>query len=172
MPNYRRVRVGCGTWFFTVVTAHRRHVLASSASMEALRGSIAEVQRDQPFVIDAWVVLPDHMHAIWTLQDSDFSRRWARIKRGFTRRCGLPHVSLRGSDAGIWQRRFWEHLVRDDDDFARHMDYVHYNPVKHGHVARVIDWPWSTFHRCVRRGPNTPDWGEREPVVPGFDVGE
>lgn len=140
--------------------------------MNALRESVAEVRRELPLVIDAWVVLPDHMHAIWTLRDSDFSSRWARIKRGFTRRCGLPHVSSRGADAGIWQPRFWEHLVRNENDFARHMDYVHYNPVKHGHVQRVADWPWSTFHRCVRRGIYVPDWGQAEPVAPDFDAGE
>lgn len=172
MPNYRRTRADCGTWFFTVVTAGRRPILTATASIGALRQSIAEVRRELPFMIDAWVVLPDHMHAIWTLHEGAFSDRWARIKREFTRQCGLPHVSSRGSYAGIWQPRFWEHWVRDEIDFGRHMDYVHYNPVKHGYVRRVTDWPWSTFHRCVQRGMYTADWGEVEPQVPGWNVGE
>jgi len=172
MPNYRRAYAPGGCWFFTVVTAHRRPILTSNTAIDVLRESVRDVLRTRPFRIDAWVILPDHMHAIWTLPDADFSRRWGCIKAAFTRRCGLPRVSAHGSPAGIWQPRFWEHLIRDEQDFARHMDYVHYNPVKHGHARRVADWPWSSFHRCARRGIYRADWGQAEPVMPSIDVGE
>lgn len=119
-----------------------------------------------PFSIDAWVVLPEHMHAIWTLpaDDFDFSTRWGRIKVGFTRHYDGAHMSAPRQNAGLWQPRFWEHLIRDEADLTTHMDYVHYNPVKHGYVTRVIDWPYSSFHRCVHRGIYAADWGDKEPA--------
>jgi len=168
MPNYRRARNAGATYFFTVVTAQRRPLLATIEAIAVLRQSVAEVHRQMPFLIDAWVVLPEHMHALWTLpkDDMDFSSRWGRIKAGFTRRCGLAHTSGRRRDAGLWQPRSWEHLIRDEADFAAHMDYLRYNPVKHGHVARVIDWPHSSFHRCVRQGIYPVDWGNSEPAIP------
>ncbi len=168
MPNYRRARNAGATYFFTVVTARRRALLATADAVAALSRSVAEVRRRMPFTVDAWVVLPEHMHAIWTLplDDADFSTRWGRIKAGFTRRAGIAHVSASGRDGGVWQPRFWEHLVRDETDLAAHMDYLHYNPVKHGHVARVVDWPYSSFHRCVRDGVYAADWGAVEPGVP------
>lgn len=168
MPNYRRARDAGATYFFTVVAARRRALFASDAAVAALRESVAEVRHALPFAIDGWVVLPEHIHAIWTLPDTDadFSTRWGRIKAGFTRRCELPHRSAPGDYAGLWQPRFWEHRIRDETDFAAHMDYLHYNPVKHGHVARVADWPWSSFHRHMRRGLYPPDWGATEPARP------
>ena len=122
------------------------------------------VHRARPFRIDAWVVLPDHLHCVWTLPagDDDFSTRWRLIKTIFAR--GLPAAERR-SDArkrhqerGIWQRRFWEHGIRDEADFAAHVDYVHFNPVRHGYVAHVTDWPYSTFNACVRRGLYPSNW--------------
>jgi putative transposase len=166
MPNYRRARNAGATYFFTVVTAGRRALLVGEPAIAALRQSVAEVQRQMPFSIDAWVVLPDHMHALWTLpeNDADFSSRWGRIKAGFTRLSGLAHTSAPRQDGGVWQPRFWEHLIRDDADFDAHMDYLHYNPVKHGYVSRVIDWRHSSFHRCARQGFYPVDWGDSEPV--------
>lgn len=174
MPYYRRTLVHGATYFFTVVTRQRKPILASPAAVEMLRKSVAAVQRVQPFVIDAWVVLPDHMHAIWTLPDgdADYSRRWGRIKAGFTQRSGIGRVAGRGRDAGVWQPRFWEHLIRNDRDASAHMDYVHFNPVKHGLVRRVSDWPYSSFHRCVRDGLYPGNWGDREPTPPSTAVGE
>lgn len=175
MPNYHRARIPGSTYFFTVVTAQRRPLLTAAEAVAALRQSVAEVRRQLPFSIDAWMLLPDHMHAIWTLpvDDFDFSTRWGRIKAGFTRRCGKAHTSAPGRDAGLWQPRFWEHLIRDKTDFAVHMDYTHYNPVKHGYVRRVIDWPYSSFHRCVRQGIYAADWGDDEPRgTPGRTFGE
>jgi putative transposase len=150
---------------------------------QALREGIQEVRLSLPFTIEAWVLLPDHMHTIWTLPDGDanYQARWAIIKRTVTRRCtGLlakgkedlvrkTHPTFVGNElntsiqsrreGGLWQRRFWEHAIRDEEDFRRHMDYLHYNSVKHGYVKNVVDWPYSTFHRLVARGKYTPNWG-------------
>lgn len=152
MSNYRRARTRGGTYFSTVVTAGRLPLLASDAAIRVLRESVAQVRRVLPFTITAWVVLPDHMHAVWKLpdDDADFSTRWGRIKAGFTQRCDTPHDSGPRRYAGIWQSRFWEHRIRDERDLAAHVDYVHFNPVKHGYATRVIDWPYSTFHRLAR----------------------
>jgi len=127
-----------------------------------------------PFTIDAIVVLPEHLHAIMTLPegDADFSTRWSQIKRRFTDAvtAGGKRLARRGNgEAALWQRRFWEHTVRDDDDFERHVDYIHFNPVKHGLVGRVRDWPHSSFHRYVRQGVLPEDWaGDVRPDQGGF----
>jgi len=162
MPYYRRTKRPGATYFFTVVTARRRPLFADPAAISLLRHSIAEVKRELPFSILAWVVLPDHMHAIWTLPpgDADFSRRWGRIKAGFSRRYGGVHTSAPGRNSGLWQPRFWEHLIRDEKDLATHVDYTHYNPVKHGLVQRVAEWPYSSFHRHVQQGMLPVDWGD------------
>jgi putative transposase len=175
MPNYRRARNAGATYFFTVVTAGRRPLLVGEQAIAALRQSVTEVHRQMPFSIDAWVVLPDHMHALWTLpeSDADFSSRWGRIKAGFTRLSGLAHRSGPQQDSGLWQPRFWEHLIRDAADFAAHMDYLHYNPVKHGHAARVVEWRHSSFHRCVLQGIYPAGWGDSEPATsPDRSFGE
>ncbi len=114
-------------------------------NIELLRYSVAVVKQHRPFIIDAWVVLPEHLHCIWTLphNDDDFSSRWRDIKGCFSR-------TLKRQP--LWQPRFWEHAIRDEDDYRRHVDYIHINPLKHGWVTRVIDWPFSTFHRDVQRG--------------------
>lgn len=165
MPNYRRARREGSTWFFTVVTARRRCILATGQAVSALRQSVAAARHQKPFHIDAWVILPDHMHAIWTLPpgDRDFSSRWGLIKAGYSRNSGLPHTSATRRDSGLWQPRFWEHRIRDARDYATHMDYAHYNPVRHGYVTRVKDWPYSSFHRAVREGLYPLDWGTTEP---------
>ena len=116
----------------------------------------------RPFVIDAWVLLPDHLHCLWTLPDgdADFSTRWMMIKRAVSLACREDYrradwvtaSKLKHRESTIWQRRFWEHQIRDENDFARHVDYIHFNPVKHGHGQRAVDWPHSTFHRYVRDG--------------------
>ena len=164
MPNYRRYRVPGGCWFFTVALADRRsRVLVDH--IDDLRHAVATVRERHPFHIDAMVVLPDHVHAVWTLPDGDcdFSRRWYLVKVAFTRAVVRSSTPVpRGGRLGerrLWQRRFWEHLIRDDDDFARHVDYCHVNPMKHGRVARVGDWPYSSFHRAVREGIYSADWG-------------
>lgn len=168
MSYYRRTRTGT-SFFFTVVSYHRRPILCTEAVRESLRIAIENVRAARPFSIDAWVLLPDHLHCIWTLPegDGDFSTRWSLIKRSVSRFASevtLDPASRTASackhrDSTVWQRRFWEHQIRNELDFARHADYIHFNPVKHGHVERVSDWPYSTFHRYVRNGLYARDWG-------------
>ena len=121
---------------------------------------VRDVRRRRPFRIDGWVVLPDHLHCIWTLPagDVDFTTRWRLIKAGFAKHLPKTEHRSRRGERGIWQRRFWEHAIRDERDYASHMDYLHFNPVKHGHVRRVADWPYSSFARCVERGIYPCDW--------------
>ena len=133
-------------------------------SIDALRTAFRETQRHHPFTIDAIVVLPDHLHTVWTLPegDADFSTRWRLIKTSLSRKlAGGESISssrVGKGERGIWQRRYWEHTIRDEIDFSRHIDYVHINPVKHGLVKRVGDWPYSSFHRMVRDGIYPEDW--------------
>lgn len=164
MPNYRRAFVPGGCWFFTVNLLERRNTLLTDR-IDALREAIQRTRWKLPFEIDAFVVLPDHLHAIWTLppNDSDFSTRWRLIKSRFAKSIPkqerLSKVRQERGERGIWQRRFWEHLIRDDEDYRRHVEYCYINPMKHGLVGRVRDWPHSSFHRDVRAGIVPEDWG-------------
>ncbi len=170
MPNYRRVYVEGGYWFFTVNLGNRRSRLLTE-HIGALREAVAKVRRRLPFEIDAWVVLPDHMHAVWSLPDgdTDFPTRWRLIKTFFSR--ALPAIEWRTDvhkarhERGIWQRRYWEHLIRDERDYALHIDYCWFNPVKHGLVANVEDWPYSSFHRDNRGNPKAGDFSGFEKVL-------
>jgi putative transposase len=162
MSNYRRVNAKGATYFFTVTTYRRREFLTLPESRQALRNAIAAAKQRCAFVTRAWVLLPDHMHCIWTLpeNDADFSKRWGLIKAEFTKQSKarlhnadwMNQSKHKHRESTIWQRRFWEHRIRDEDDFDNHMDYIHFNPVKHGYVDRVCDWPYSTFHRYARSG--------------------
>lgn len=180
MSDYRRPWVAGGTYFFTVVTYERRQVLTTEAVRAALRGAINQARTTLPFKIDAWVLLPDHLHRVWTLPwpDDNFAARWAIIKRRVARECAaivgaLPSISrIRRNEHMFWQRRFWEHQIRDADDLTRHLDYIHWNPVKHGLVKTVKDWPYSTFHRYVAQGIYPGDWGGIEVVDAGGNFGE
>ena len=177
MPTYRRARTAGGTYFFTVVTYRRQAIFVKPESRTLLRDAIKIVQQRHPFTIEAWVLLPDHLHAIWTLPqgDEDYSKRWGRIKAGFSRKAKqffhhdewMNPTKTRRRESTIWQRRYWEHQIRDDDDFRIHMDYLHYNPVKHGLVERVVDWPYSTFHRYVQQGRYPVEWGGQMAPVEG-----
>ena len=134
------------------------------------------MRQAHPFQIDGIVILPDHLHTLWTLPegDDDYSLRWRQIKSAFSRRLDegetVSASRSRKRERGVWQRRFWEHTIRDDEDFARHLDYIHYNPVKHGHVKRVADWPYSSFHRHVQQGIYSLEWGGVNVV--DLEVGE
>jgi putative transposase len=173
MVNYRRNFLAGGSFFFTVNLIDRRLRLLTE-HIGLLRHAFKSVCRRHPFDIEAIVVLPDHLHAIWTLPeaDPDFALRWRLIKSEFSR--GLPRSERISAsrttkgERGIWQRRYWEHTLRNDSDFARHADYIHFNPVKHGHVSQVRDWPYSSFHRMVRLSIYPSDWAGRanddEPV--------
>jgi len=164
MPNYRRAWMPGGTYFFTVNLSQRGGNQLLVQHIDALREAVRIVRRVHPFLIHAWVVLPDHMHCVIELPptDTNFALRWRLIKQVFSK--GLPTAERLSSsrrkrnERGIWQRRFWEHLIRDDADYQAHMDYVHINPLKHGLVKRVTDWPYSTFHRLVEQGIYPKDW--------------
>jgi len=164
MPNYRRYRIQGGCYFFTVNLLERKKTLLVD-NVDLFRESVRVTKQRYPFHIDAWVILPDHLHCIWTLPpgDANFSGRWREIKKYFSK--ALPQterrskVRIRRKERGIWQRRFWEHAIRDDEDYAVHMDYIHYNPVKHGWVEHVSDWPYSTFHHWVKKEVYQKNWG-------------
>jgi len=180
--RYRRLRCPGATYFFTVVTAQRAPLFSNSENVGLLQDVTRLVRIDHPFEIDAQVVLPDHLHALWTLPegDADFSTRWMLIKSNFSRRLirrlrKVAPLDMPGNarttrrERTVWQGRFWEHLIRDDDDFARHIEYVHYNPVKHGLVRAPIDWPHSTFQSFVARGLYEAHWGrDAMPPLPAW----
>ena len=163
MPNYRRAFVPGGCWFFTVNLLERRQALLVD-HVEALRTAVAATRQKYPFDIDAIVILPDHLHAVWTLPpgDADFSTRWRLIKSRFAKALPkqerLSAVRKARGERGIWQRRFWEHLIRDETDYSRHIEYCYINPMKHGLVGRVRDWPHSSFYRDVQAGIFPEDW--------------
>ena len=168
MPRYRRETQPGASYFFTVISEHRQRILTDAVVRTALRAAISAVRRTRPFRIEGWVLLPDHLHAIWTLPvgDADFATRWREIKRRVTRAIGThyyradlhtAHRAAKGCGT-VWQHRYWEHRIRDETDFSTHLDYLHFNPVKHGLVARVMDWPYSTFHRLVASGHYPNNW--------------
>lgn len=173
MSNYRRSHKTGATWFFTIVTYQRQAFLTHPSIHPLLREAVQKTRQNHPFTIDAWVLLPDHMHCIWTLpdDDKDFSKRWNQLKGTFSR-LAKPHLNewlplkassnsrLKRRESNIWQRRFWEHQIRDDRDFQHHCDYIHYNPVKHGLVDSPKDWSFSTFQRYVQRGEYPENWGD------------
>ncbi len=165
MSNYRRAWVPGGTYFFTVNLLERnRWLLVDHIGL--LRVAFAQARTARPFDVVAAVVLPDHLHCVWCLPpgDADNATRWAHIKSAFSR--SLPDGERRSprrmakAERGVWQRRYWDHPIRDDRDLVAHVDYIHFNPAKHAHVAWVKDWPYSSFHRYVREGTLSVDWGE------------
>jgi putative transposase len=179
MRRYIRADTPGATYFFTL-TLQDRGARFLVTHIDDLRASLSQAKQIRPFRIDAIVVLPDHLHALWTLppDDADFSTRWMLVKQGFTKRLHAPGTldagaaAMRGrrGELSLWQRRFWEHQIRDDRDFANHVDYIHFNPVKHGLAASAGAWPHSSFHRFVRDGKLPPDWGLA--ATPGGRYGE
>ena len=176
MSDYRRFFVPRGPYFFTINLLERRNNRMLVTHIDALREAVRKTKLERPFRIDGWVVLPEHMRLMMTLppHDGDFSNRIKAIKIRFNR--AIPAVERRSDvraangERGIWQRRFWEHAIRDERDFEKHLDYLHFNPVKHGHVACVKDWPYSTFHHWVERGVYSLDWAGAD--ASDFDVRE
>ena len=169
MSNYHRNYVQGGTYFFTVVTYVRQRILQGKA-IDALRESFRQCMSEKAFTIDAMVVLPDHVHCIWTLpgNDSDYSTRWKTIKSSFTKKytrmvgeasARITNSMQKKGEKGIWQRRFWEHTILNEEDYRVHIEYIHYNPVKHGLVEAPKDWPYSSFHRFVKKNIYTESWG-------------
>ena len=163
MPNYRRAPVAGATYFFTLALADRRSGLLVS-HIDALRLAYRRARELHAFHTIAICVLPDHLHAIWQLphDDADFALRWRVIKSGFSRHFTADlrrsASKIRRREKGIWQRRYWEHQIRDAIDLQRHIDYIHYNPVKHGHAEQVRNWQFSSFHRYVTLGHYPEDW--------------
>ena len=162
--RYRRADTKGGTYFFTVNLARRNNTLLID-HIDILRTVINKVKKQHPFKLDAMVVLPEHLHAVLTLPEDDFDypTRWMLIKAGFSRQISRHELITKSrvmkGERGIWQRRYWEHLIRNDSDYERHVDYIHYNPVKHGLVEQATDWPYSTIHDYVNRGILSMDWG-------------
>lgn len=183
MPDYRRAIVPGGTFFFTVVTENRAPIFAHDDARVLLREAMAKARLRMPFIVDAIVVLPDHIHTIWTLPkgDTDFLTRWSMLKRTFStewvdrgrEQQPISESRRKNRRLGVWQRRFWEHTIRDDRDFERHCDYIHYNPVKHGVAVCPHAWPASSFDRFVHDGYYGNDWccvcGGRSVRAPSFD---
>ncbi len=172
--QYRRLYQAGAWYFFTVVIEKRKPLLVEH--IERLRTAFRLCLSRYPFAIEAMVVLPDHLHTLWKLPegDADFSKRWMVIKRKFS--SGLPKGAVNASmtkkrEKGIWQRRYWEHLIRDENDLKRHVDYIHYNPVKHGLATKPGDWEFSSFQRYVTKGLYRNDWGDTEPLsIEGIDI--
>ena len=167
MPNYRRNRVKGGCYFFTINLLKRHQNQLLIQKIDLLRDVVRRVRARYPFHIDGWVVLPDHMHCIWTLpqNDYDYTKRIRLIKTFFSKEIPKTEQEQRScvrqqkGERGIWQRRYWEHTIRDEKDYAAHMNYLHYNPVKHGYVDKVMDWPYSTFRHHVQNGLYPLSWG-------------
>ena len=176
MPNYRRIRIKGGTYFFTLVTYNREKIFRSIESRALLLEAIEHVNLLHPYTTEAFCVLPDHIHLLWRLPEDDdnYSMRIAEIKKHFSKiyldnfslSAKANPVSIKRGETGIWQRRFWEHYIRDDVDLGNHIDYIHYNPVKHGLVTQVKDWPCSSFFDFVKAEQYPIDWGEGFPIDP------
>jgi len=179
MSDYRRNYIKGGTYFFTVVTEKRRPILNNPLARKCLREAFCHCMQNHPFTIDAIVMLPNHIHAIWTLPegDADYSKRWGIIKKNFTQswlKQGGSEVSISKSKQryyrrGVWQRRFWEHTLSSQADYNQHFDYLHYNPIKHGIVKHLSDYPYSSFHRYVKQGIYSADWGTHYEPNFGFN---
>lgn len=172
MTNYRRARAPSASYFFSVNLADRRSTLLVDR-IDDVRNAMRYILQRRPFRIDAMVVLPNHLHAVWTLppDDVDYPLRWRLFKTCFSRRVAPgekrgPSRIAKG-ERGIWQRRYWEHLIRDERDLQAHVDYIHFNPVKHGHVGRAADWPYSTIHRQIAFDWLPRDWGVSPEVAAG-----
>ena len=175
--EFRRVWFPGGCYFFTVVTYKRQPILTIPDNISRLRKAFAHINRKLPFKIDGIVILPNHLHSIWRLpeDDYDYATRWRLIKHFFRRSCLVIEENKNQSrqnknEKTVWQRRYWEHLIRDEKDWRKHMDYIHYNPVKHGFVAKPDDWPHSSFKMAVKEGLYEIDWGSSEPdTIDGTD---
>jgi putative transposase len=170
MPEYRRVKLKGATYFFTLVTFQRQHIFSLSEPISLLTESVDRIKSYHPFTIVAYCILPDHIHFIWSLpeDDNNYSMRIGQIKRCFSKQYAKSFdLSIESNEShqkrkefAIWQRRFWEHWIRDENDLNRHIDYIHYNPVKHGLVSSVQDWKYSSFHEFVEMGYYNLEWGE------------
>ena len=168
--EYRRSLEKGGVYFFTLVTNQRQPILTIENNVQRLRNAFKYEKQKRPFNMEAIVILPDHIHCLWRLPEDDceYSKRWSAIKRYFSIGCESVTAELTKSrknkrEKAVWQRRFWEHTIKNEADWQRHIDYIHYNPVKHGLVSKVKDWPYSSFRKFVMKGYYSEDWGSLEP---------
>ncbi|WP_089724712.1 REP-associated tyrosine transposase [Candidatus Thiosymbion oneisti] len=165
--EYRRAFIPGGSFFFTLVTEKRCPLFDNEHNVDVPRQAFRNVKEKRPFDIEAIVIMPDHLHSIWTLppENADFSTRWRLIKTWFGKHCSADlrvnpdQARQNKNQQAVWQHRFWEHALRDETDFTRHLEYIHYNPVKHGYVGAPKDWQYSSFHRYVRAGTYPAAWG-------------
>ena len=162
--RYRRTKIKGGTYFFTLNLAERKKTLLID-EIDKLRYTINKVKKRHPFKLDAMVILPDHLHALITMpmNDEDYPKRWRLIKSGFSRQLPknerINNSRKTKNERGIWQRRYWEHYIRDNNDYQKHIAYIHYNPVKHGYVKQAKNWPYSTLHYYIANNIISADWG-------------
>ena len=177
--QYRRARIKGGTYFFTVVTHKRAKILCEPENVVLLREAFKHVMNEHLFTIEAFVLLPEHLHCIWRMPggNHDFSTCWRLVKSYFTRNCDTKYRQTpfgsrqKKKEQSIWQRRFWEHTIRTEEDFVRHVEYIHYNPVKHGLVPAPKDWEYSSFHRYVRNGIYDLEWAAGQDIAFSIAVG-
>ncbi len=172
--NYRRSKLYGGTFFFTLVTYRRKFLFNDRNNINLLKKVIKHVKFRHPFSIDAFVLLPDHLHCIWTLppNDTNYSMRWRLIKSNFTRIFSSLNAKLNDeNEYKLWQKRFWEHQIRGEQDFISHVEYIHYNPVKHGYVHAPAEWEYSSFHRYVQEAIYTLDWGSKKNIILNENIG-
>jgi putative transposase len=164
--QYRRTYIPGTSYFFTVVTNQRRAIFNDETTIDNLREAFRQIMIKRPFTIDAIVILPDHLHCIWTLPngDTDYATRWRLIKTWFTKH--QNQTVTEKNKPSIWQKRYWEHLLRNEKDYHQHIDYIHYNPVKHKHVQNPSDWKYSSFRQYVKKGILRKDWGASEITLP------
>ena len=170
MSNYRRSYLPGGVYFFTVVTLNRVPIFTDENRVEVLRQAFRKVMAARPFQIDAMVILPEHLHCIWRMpeSDADYSSRWREIKKAASRQISIATNAR--NERMVWQRRFWEHAIRDEEDWRKHVDYIHYNPVKHGLASRPGELAWSSFGNAVSKGWYEESWGASEPtIITGMD---
>ncbi|CAD6878814.1 Transposase and inactivated derivatives [Methylomonas albis] len=171
MRTYIRSYSKGGTYFFTVNLAQRKQNDLLIRHIDELRSACRYTQQRHPLIIEAMVVLPEHLHCIWRLPEGndDYPMRWRLLKSHFSRQIQkkefVSDSRRRKNERGVWQRRYWEHQIRDDADFQQHMDYIHYNPVKHGHVKKATDWPYSSIHRWINLGAYPEDWAAPPKVI-------
>jgi len=156
MSEYRRLYQPGGSYFFTVVTHQRIRILSRPDHVIRLKSAFDKIMKKRPFIMEAFVFLPDHIHCIWRLPPggSDYSTRWRLLKGYFS--VGIDKPANNRGERIIWQRRFWEHLLRDEEDWSKHMDHIHHNAVKHGYVRSPEHWSHSSFGEMLKEGLYAP----------------
>jgi len=175
--RYRRTDIPGASYFFTLVTEQRQNLFIHDENIELLRESFRQIKQKRPFIIEAAVIMPDHLHCIWTLpdNDADYSTRWRLIKAWFTKHCDqkykLPrnNARMKKQQQAIWQHRYWEYCLKDEEDFERHVDYIHYNPVKHHYVESPPQWKHSSIHRYIKEDILPRDWAGSDIIIPDID---